>query len=59
MTYETVAAVSQVLSLLLFVTMFFGVLVYALWPANGRRFEEAQASALDLNQLNSTNRNPT
>jgi cytochrome c oxidase cbb3-type subunit 4 len=48
MSYETVASISQVTSLLMFVGMFAAVLVYALWPANGRRFEEAQRSALDL-----------
>ncbi len=48
MTYETVATVSQVTSLILFMGMFFVVLVYALWPSNGKRFEQAQARALDL-----------
>ena len=59
MSYETVAAISQVLSLWLFITMFIGVLIYALWPGNGRRFDAAQTAALDLDQPNSTNRNPT
>lgn len=59
MSYETVATVSQVLSLLLFITMFFGVLIYALWPGSARRFDAAQAVALDMDQRNSTNRNPT
>lgn len=48
MPYDTVATWSQVTSLLMFIAMFVGVLVYALWPANKRRFEEAQRSALDL-----------
>ncbi len=42
MTYQTVATFSQVTSLLMFIAMFVGVLVYALWPSNGRRFEAAQ-----------------
>ena len=50
MTYETVATFSQVTSLLMFVAMFAGVLVYALWPSNGRRFDAAQVSALDLDK---------
>lgn len=50
MTYETVAAFSQVSSLLLFVAMFAGVVVYALWPSNGRRFDAIQASSLDLDK---------
>ncbi len=48
MPYDTVATWSQVTSLLMFITMFAGVLIYALWPANKIRFEEAQRSALDL-----------
>ena len=50
MTYETVAAVSQVTSLFLFIALFFVVLGYALWPKNGERFQKAQRSALDLSQ---------
>ena len=48
MTYETIATISQVASLLMFMAMFAGVLVYALWPKNGQRFEDAQRQALDL-----------
>ena len=48
MTYDTVASVCQVVSLLLFVAMFLAVLAYALKPANGPRFEAAQRRALDL-----------
>ncbi|MDX2158377.1 MAG: cbb3-type cytochrome c oxidase subunit 3 [Hyphomicrobiaceae bacterium] len=48
MSYQTVASFSQVTSLLMFVAMFLGVVIYALWPANGPRFEAAQRRALDL-----------
>jgi len=48
MTYDIVASISQVASLLMFVGLFAGVVVYALWPANGPRFEAAQRCALDL-----------
>lgn len=48
MTYDTVATISQVLSLLMFIAMFAAVLAYALWPGNRRRFDDAQRSALDL-----------
>jgi cytochrome c oxidase cbb3-type subunit IV len=48
MTYETVATISQVASLLMFIAMFAAVVGYALWPRNGPRFEEAQRRALDL-----------
>jgi cytochrome c oxidase cbb3-type subunit 4 len=50
MSYQTVASISQVTSLLMFVGIFLVVLVYAMWPANGPRFEEAQRKALDLDQ---------
>ncbi len=48
MSYETVATVSQVTSLLFFIGCFFAVLAYVFWPGNKRRFDEAQARALDL-----------
>ena len=50
MSYQTVASFSQVASLLMFIGMFIAVLAYALWPSNGRRFEEAQRRALDLDK---------
>lgn len=48
MSYDTIAPISQVTSLLMFVAMFAGVVAYALWPSNGNRFERAQRRALDL-----------
>jgi cytochrome c oxidase cbb3-type subunit 4 len=48
MSYDTVATWSQVASLLMFIAMFGGVLVYAMWPQNKARFEAAQRRALDL-----------
>lgn len=48
MTYDTVAAFSQVTSLLLFVALFLGVVAYAFWPGNRRRFDSVQRQALDL-----------
>jgi cbb3-type cytochrome oxidase subunit 3 len=56
MTYDTVAALSQVTSLLLFIAMFLGVVAYALWPTNGTRFEAAQRRALDLDRNPSQDR---
>jgi cbb3-type cytochrome oxidase subunit 3 len=50
MSYDTVASISQITSLLMFVVMFLAVLAYALWPKNGPRFEEAQRRALDLDR---------
>lgn len=48
MTYETVATFSQVTSLLMFIAIFAGVVVYALWPSNGKVFDQIQRDALDL-----------
>jgi cytochrome c oxidase cbb3-type subunit 4 len=59
MTYETIATLSQVTSLLMFIAMFAAVLAYALWPKNGPRFEHAQRSALDLDRKPSTDRGRT
>jgi cytochrome c oxidase cbb3-type subunit 4 len=56
MTYETIATISQVTSLLMFIAMFAAVLAYALWPRNGPRFERAQRRALDLDRTSSTDR---
>jgi cytochrome c oxidase cbb3-type subunit IV len=56
MTYDTVATISQVVSLLLFIALFLAVLAYALWPRNGPRFEAAQRRALDLDQKAASDR---
>ncbi len=50
MTYNTIASFSQVTSLLMFIAMFAAVLVYALRPANQKRFETIQRRSLDLDQ---------
>ena len=51
MTYDSVASICQVVSLLLCVVMFLAVLAYALKPSNGARFEATQRRALDLDPL--------
>ncbi len=48
MTYDTVAAFSQVTSLFFFIALFVGVVAYAFWPGSRRRFDDAQRQALDL-----------
>lgn len=50
MTYSTVATISQVTSLLMFIAMFAAVLVYALKPANAQRFDDIQRRSLDLDR---------
>lgn len=54
MTYDTIATISQVTSLLMFIAMFIAVLAYALWPNNGGKFEQAQRRALDLDRKSPT-----
>ena len=56
MTYETIAMLSQVTSLLMFIALFAAVVAYALWPKNGARFEQAQRRALDLDRKPSIDR---
>ena len=48
MTYDTVATISQVTSLLLFMAIFLAVLGYVFWPRNREGFEKAARQALDL-----------
>lgn len=50
MSYDTIATVSQVTSLLMFIAMFIAIVAYALWPRNGIKFEQAQRRALDLDR---------
>ena len=40
MTYEQVASITQVAALLFFVALFVGVVIYAFWPGNKKRFEK-------------------
>jgi cytochrome c oxidase cbb3-type subunit 4 len=46
-SYEHVASITQVAALLLFVVFFIGVLIYAFWPGNKKRFEEAAKLPLE------------
>ena len=47
MNYEDVASISQVVALLFFIALFGGVLVYAFWPGNKKRFDEAAKLPLE------------
>ena len=47
MNYDSVASFNQVTSPLLFLALL-AVLAYAFWPGSRRRFDQAQAQALDL-----------
>jgi cytochrome c oxidase cbb3-type subunit IV len=46
-TYAQVASITQVAALLLFVGLFVGMLIYAFWPGNKKRFEEAARLPLE------------
>jgi cytochrome c oxidase cbb3-type subunit 4 len=50
MTYEQVASITQVGALVGFVAMFVGVLAYAFWPGNKKRFERAARLPLEKDQ---------
>jgi cytochrome c oxidase cbb3-type subunit 4 len=41
MTYESIQSISALTALILFVTLFAGVLLYAFWPGNAKAFDEA------------------
>lgn len=56
MSYITVAGVTQSLSLVFFMVLFIGVVIYALWPGNREEFEHAarlplEADPDDLNKV--------
>ncbi len=48
MTYDSIATISQVTSLLMFIAMFIAIVAYAMWPRNAARFNQLQRRALDL-----------
>lgn len=47
MTYEQVASISQVAALLFFIALFAAVVIYAFWPGNKKKFEEAAQLPLE------------
>ena len=47
MTYEQVASISQVVALIFFIALFAVVLLYAFWPGNKKRFEQAARLPLE------------
>lgn len=51
MTYETVKSLSALAGLILFMSLFAMVLVYAFWPGNRKGFEEASFIPLDQDDL--------
>jgi len=47
MEYEQVASISQVAALIFFIVLFAGVILYAFWPGNKKRFDEAAKLPLE------------
>ena len=47
MTYEQVASISQVAALLFFIALFAAVVIYAFWPGNKKKFDEAAQLPLE------------
>lgn len=47
MEYEQVASISQIAALIFFVVLFAGVVLYAFWPGNKKRFDEAAKLPLE------------
>ncbi len=45
--YQWLASIAQSLGVLYFLALFLGVLVYALWPRNGAKFDRAAHVPLD------------
>lgn len=52
MTYETVRSLSALVGLLLFVTLFIGVLLFVFWPGNRKGFDEAARIPLEKDDFN-------
>ena len=50
MTYETVAGFTQSLSLVIFFSVFLGVLVYIAWPGNRAKFDKASRIPLESDE---------
>ena len=52
MTYETVQSFSALAGLIIFVTLFAGVLAFVFWPGNQKSFDEASRIPLKKDDFN-------
>jgi cytochrome c oxidase cbb3-type subunit 4 len=52
MTYESAQAIFGMAGLIIFVTLFTGVVAFVLWPGNKKGFEEASRIPLERDDLN-------
>lgn len=55
MSYEQIVTLTQTLTLVFFVLLFAGVVLYALWPGNREKFRRAARLPLDADDKNGTN----
>ncbi len=51
MNYESIAPLASIIGLVIFMSLFAGVLVYAFWPSNRSKFHKAAAMPLDDSDL--------
>ncbi|MFA5898534.1 MAG: cbb3-type cytochrome c oxidase subunit 3 [Hyphomicrobium sp.] len=49
MTYHSATALSQIVALILFISLFVAIIVYVFWPGNKKKFDEAAQVPLDDN----------
>ena len=47
MTYQAATVLSQIVALILFITLFAAVVFYVFWPGNKKKFDEAAQLPLD------------
>jgi cytochrome c oxidase cbb3-type subunit IV len=47
MTYQEVSALSGVAGIIIFLVLFAGAVLYALWPGNSERFDHASRMPLE------------
>ena len=49
MSYHAATVLSQIIALVLFVSLFVGIIAYVFWPGNKKKFDEAAEIPLDDN----------
>jgi len=49
MTYHAATVLSQTVALVLFISLFLGIIAYVFWPGNKKKFDEAAQVPLENN----------
>ena len=52
MTYESAVSISAMAGLIIFISLFIGVLAFVFWPGHQKGFEEASRIPLQKDDLN-------